>query len=210
MAGAWLPGAQKVPTAFDGGRFSGGAPRVVWHTTESDPRGTAAAAAAQHLEEKGCATHLVWNPLTGELVQMLPAVRPARSLGDLGGDLEPSREGRLCLQIDVVAFSTDPFTSGPLHGLAAILRWLDSWNMPRRWPAGPPPAEPISRDSARDRARWSRGGHFGHSQVPGNAHFDPGALDIRKLTANPADAPAATGQPGVAAPGPGRPVAGAA
>ncbi|MGH3504424.1 MAG: hypothetical protein ACRDQA_26530 [Nocardioidaceae bacterium] len=25
---------------------------------------------------------------------------------------------------------------------------------------------------------WTLGGHFGHSQVPGAAHGDPGAIDV--------------------------------
>lgn len=183
LAGAWLPGAEHVPAADDAGRFVGGAPRAVWHATESDPKETAAATAAHCLQESGCAPHLVWNPLTGDIVQMLPATRAACALRDSLGGLGPNREGRTCLQIEVVAFSGEPFTAGPMYGLDDILRWLRTWRVPQRWPAGTPPAEPIFRDAERDRARWSRGGHFGHSQVPGNANFDPGALDIARLAA---------------------------
>lgn len=181
MAGAWLPGAEVVRAADDGGGFIGGAPRVVWHATESDPKETDALCAAHHLHESGFASHLVWNPLTAAIVQLLPATRAARGLRDAAGGLTPNQEGRVCLQIAVVAFSSDPFTAGPLRGLEEILRWLASWQVPTRWPAGAPPAEPIFRESERDRARWSRGGHFGHSQVPENGHFDPGALDIDRL-----------------------------
>ncbi len=183
MAGAWFPGAEHVRASLDGGRPAGGAPRVVWLTTGSDPRETPAVSAACHLDRVGFAVHLVWNPLGGEVVQMLPATRAARALQDGVGGLELNREGRICLQIQVVGYAQCPFTEGPLRGLAGILRWLDSWRVPRRWPAGAPLAEPVCRDAARERARWSRGGHFGHSQVPGNTDPDPGAVDIVKLTA---------------------------
>lgn len=183
MAGAWLPGAEYVRSPHDGGGQAGGAPRVVWHTTESDPKETPALLAARHLDHTGYTPHLVWNPLTGEVVQLLPATRAARGLRGPADELTPNREGRVCLQIEVIGYSRYPFTTQPLRGLADILRWLDAWQVPRRWPAGPPPAEPICRDTPRDRAHWARGGHFGHSQVPGTAHFDPGALDVSKLVA---------------------------
>ena len=53
---------------------------------------------------------------------------------------EVNAEGRLCVQIGVVAFAWDPFTSRPMSGLQQILDWLDSWGIPREWPAGQPAA----------------------------------------------------------------------
>lgn len=178
---AWLPGAGRVHAVTDGGVPSGGAPRVVWHTTESDPRRTSAATAAWHLDDRGVPSHLVWNPLTAEVVQMIPATRAGRCLRDRDGGLGPNRQGRLCVQVAVVGFTEHPFTAGPLRGLAEILDWLDSWAVPRRWPAGEPTGAAGCHDGEWLRARWSRGGHFGHSQVPASAHPDPGALDITRL-----------------------------
>jgi hypothetical protein len=159
------------------GALKGGAPRVVWHTSESDPGMISARSVAQRLEDQGRNAHLVWNPRDGEIVQMVPATRPARTLpGEIG------REGRLCLQIVVVGFAGDPFTGGPLNGVDGILRWLDTWRVPRRWPAGGPLPSPDAYLAPRARRQWARGGHFGASQVPQTSVPAPGAIDIDKIT----------------------------
>lgn len=177
MAEAWLPGAGRLPTSDDGGRLKGGAPRAVWNTSENDPQSVSAHSVAQTLEADGRPAHLVWNPLRGELVQQVPATRAARMIGG-----EAGREGRVCLQIMVVGFARLPFTLGPLRDLDLMMAWLDSWGVPRRWPAGPPPALPAAYQALGDRRSWSRGGHFGHSQVPGAHGPGPGGIDVRKLT----------------------------
>src|ERR1035438_7739457 len=66
-------------------------------------------------------------------------------------------------------------------GLGAILDWLDSWQIPRRGPAGQPaPFRQLARP--RSRALWARGGHYGASQVPGCDSIGPGGIDIDHLT----------------------------
>ena len=121
--------------------------------------------------------HLVWHPGTGEIVQLLPATRAARLLGDRVG-----REGRICLQVVVVAQARVPFTGTLLNALEPIVRWLDTWGIDRRWPAGPPLPSPQSYHSLRARKDWARGGHFGASQVPVVNRPDPGGIDIRRIT----------------------------
>ena len=103
-------------------------------------------------------------------------------------------EGRVCVQIGVLALAAEPFTNGPLIGVEAIMSWLDSWGVPRRWPGGQPgswtgrtggsaagrcgggvgAAAGGSRRADGSRAVWARGGHFGASQVPGCGHVGPG------------------------------------
>jgi hypothetical protein len=92
-----------------------------------------------------------------------------------------NREGRLCVQVGVLGSPREPFTSFQMIGLAAILGWLDSWRIPRRWPAGPPaPYRQLTRP--RSRALWARGGHYGASQVPECDNLGPGGIDIEHLT----------------------------
>jgi len=91
-------------------------------------------------------------------------------------------EGRFCVQICVVAFAWDPFTAGPMAGLRDIMAWLDSWGIPRRWPAGRPAAYPHGHAGRRSRRLWASGGHFGASQVPGWLAAGPGEIDIERLT----------------------------
>jgi hypothetical protein len=177
VADAWLPRAGRIPVTNDGGALKGGAPRVVWLTSEHDPRTVSARSVGKDLARTGETPHLIWSPYTGEIIQLLPATRAARLLPPQVGT-----EGRVCLQIMAIALARHPFTNSPLKGLEEIMRWLDSWGIPRRWPAGPPLSFPHSYQSPRLRRPWARGGHFGGSQVPVCVRPDPGALDIRRIT----------------------------
>src|ERR1700683_3055460 len=166
-----MRGARCIRSRTDGGEFGGGAPRAVWMTLGADPRAVSVWSAAQRLiqEERPC--HLIWDPLTGDLAQLLPVVRAGRALGthehiDYAPDRLPHRlsdgnhEGRLCVQIGVLGSPRDPFTSYQMIGLAEIMDWLDSWQIPRHWPAGAPaPHPPASK--ARRRAPWGPRGRCG-------------------------------------------------
>jgi hypothetical protein len=193
-----MPGAKRLWDTTDGGALNGGAPRVVWQTLGADPRAMSAGSAAESLDRLGRAPHLVWNPVQGEIVQLIPVLRAGRLLGtpeDLSQMVPPqpqaaadelggaNAEGRICVQIGVVAFAWDPFTSRPMTGLQPILDWLDLWGIPRRWPAGAPAPFPHGLTACGDRRIWARGGHFGASQVPGLTAAGPGAIDIAQLTA---------------------------
>jgi hypothetical protein len=192
-----MPGAERIWGTTDGGPPRGGAPRVVWQTLGADPRTVSARAAAQRLSQLDRACHLVWNPLQGDIVQAVPILRGGRLLGspeDLNEMAHPApgagagqladvgTEGRLCVQIGVVAFAWDPFTAWPMTGLQQILDWLGSWGIPRRWPAGRPAAFPHGLTTCGDRRLWARGGHFGASQVPGLTAAGPGAVDVELLS----------------------------
>ncbi len=186
-----MPGAGCQRASADGGELGGGAPRVVWQTLETDPRLVSARSAAQCLNELSRAPHLVWNPLTGEIVQLIPVLRAARWLCEPDGVMSAGRqgkaaaagtEGRLCVQICVVGFAADPFTTGPMNDLELIVWWLDTWRIPRLWPAGQPAPFPDAHGAPRSRRLWSRGGHFGGSQVPGCTAAGPGAIEIDRLT----------------------------
>lgn len=188
MADAWLPEAVRLPARQDGGALRGGAPRVVWLTSGSDPRAVSARSLAADLAKAGHPAHLVWNPVTGETVQQIPILRAALALsadgprGDRLAGPGPGREGRICAQIMVVGQARDPFTGARMSGLDPIMRWLDGWGVARRWPAGPPLPTPQSYESRRERRAWARGGHFGASQVPDVVRPDPGGVDVRRIT----------------------------
>ena len=192
MADAWMPGARCIRAQTDGGQLGGGAPRVVWLTLGADPCAVSVWSAAQRLNQENRPCHLVWDPRSGDIAQLLPIVRAGCALGmpeylDYAPDrLPPSpsavnREGRLCVQIGVLGTPREPFTSFQMIGLSTILGWLDSWQIPRRWPAGPPaPFRQLARP--RSRAQWARGGHYGASQVPECDNLGPGGIDIEPLT----------------------------
>lgn len=190
MAHAWMPGARRIRAGTDGGPLRGGAPRAVWLTLDTSPRMVSIQSAAARLLSDRRPCHLVWDPASGEMVQLVSVLRAACALGAPEG-LERSNaapvpasinsEGRICVQIGVLAHPAEPFTGGPLGGIGAIIDWLDSWGIPRRWPAGQPGAY-CAADHVRNRALWARGGHFGASQVPGCENVGPGDIDIDRLT----------------------------
>ena len=195
MAHAWMPGARRIRADSDGGPLAGGAPRAVWLTLGTAPRAVSIQSAAQRLVSERRPCHLVWDPVTGDIVQLISILRAGCALGaperlDCGLDRVPAArrnvnaEGRVCVQIGVLGDPAQPFTSGPLAGAAAIVSWLDSWGVSHRWPAGQP-ASSLGCNTEASRALWARGGHFGASQVPGCENMGPGAIDIDQLTGTP-------------------------
>jgi hypothetical protein len=192
VAHAWMPGARRIRAETDGGPLRGGAPRAVWLTLGTAPHAVSIQSAAQRLVSERRPCHLVWDPVTGDIAQLISILRAGCALGapeklDWGPDRVPSSpenvnaEGRICVQIGVLGHPAEPFTGGPLAGLGAIVGWLDSWAVPRRWPAGRP-AGCQAASAERSRMLWARGGHFGASQVPGCQNAGPGAIDVDLLT----------------------------
>jgi hypothetical protein len=191
VADAWMPGVRRIRAGTDGGPLQGGAPRVVWVTLGVNPGTLSVISAAQQLSLENRPCHLVWDPLTGDLAQLLPVVRAGCVLGtpeclkDAPRCLARraariNRQGRLCVQIAVLGSERKPFTNYPMVRLQDILGWLDSWQIPRRWPAGPPAP---NREATRPRSQalWACGGHYGASQVPECDHVGPGGIDIDRL-----------------------------
>ncbi|APC34368.1 MULTISPECIES: hypothetical protein [Nocardiopsis] len=142
MTEAWMPGAER----FGGGTSNRtppgiGAPRAVWTVTGSDPGAWSAREEARRLVNEEREAHLVWNPLTGDVVQTLAAT--CRGRLPLGGTHQyelyhdHGHEGRVCLVVAVVSSWEIPFTDGPMRGLSPILTWLDSWGVERVWRADP-------------------------------------------------------------------------
>jgi hypothetical protein len=200
VAHAWLPEACRIRAKTDGGPLLGGAPRVVWLTLGTAPGAVSVQSAAQRLISERRPCHLVWDPVTGDVAQLISVLRAGRALGAADHlDWAPGRvrvdsenvnaEGRVCVQIGVLGHPGEPFTEGTLAGVEMIISWLDSWGVPRRWPAGPPegyrrdvPASAAAIADRRSRVAWARGGHFGASQVPGCENAGPGAIDIDRIT----------------------------
>ncbi|EFC86473.1 peptidoglycan-binding protein [Parafrankia sp. EUN1f] len=184
MADLWLPGAQRVDRSSQGLAMLGGPAVAVWHSTETD-QGTAGGVARGANMAKWPA-HIVWDPFSGETYQLLPANVGGRAL------VSGNREGRVVIQIEAVGRAERaPLRDSPMVGIDRILSWLDSWGVPRVWPAGSPKAYPSSYGlNNGQRGAWGRSGHFGHSQVPGNDHGDPGLIDASKWGSV---APASTG-----------------
>lgn len=184
--GDWLAGAVRVESSA-GGTLVGGPPRWVWHTYEADPKRLTAVAGARALRAAGNDAHFVFNPLSGQIAQLLPASRSARTLKNVAGGVQTNRLGQVCLQVEVIGFAAHPFTSiltlAGRTGLGKLVTFARSHGIPDVWPAGPPPAYPSGSSPRRADIWTTRAGHYGHSQVPENDHGDPGAIDVRVLWA---------------------------
>ena len=82
------------------------------------------------------------------------------------------------IQIELVGFAGSRKNVPALTNLARLLRWLETQHtVPQVWPCGPPRTHKNGKDPGghnRDAAIWeSTSGHYGHSQVPENVHWDP-------------------------------------
>lgn len=192
----WIPGA-KILAAHKDGNLYGGPAKVVWHTTENDPTKTSALNVARYLNSVGSQVHVVWNPTTGEIVQMIPANRAGRGLRNLSGGVQTNGAGSVVFQIEVVGKAKEPFTDGPLKGLSTIVAFLDQLGIPDAWPAGDLKPYPASYGGTRSTSAWAKGGHFGHSQVPENDHGDPGDIDQSKTIGDSKPLPPASAIPPV-------------
>ena len=193
----WLPGAVRSPQPGAVKLDTSLPPRATWHiTSDVDPGKTQPqfAGVAAYLKNAGYCPTLMWDPFTGEVEQYYPANVGARALRVWNED------GARHIQIEVL-FSRGAYRNGkqywelkdtPLKGFTQIVQWLDSHGIPRTWPMGPTP--PIGQSGTRSVAVWNtKAGHYGHSQVPGNDHTDPGTFpDLGKVPALATGAAAGT------------------
>ncbi|MDQ1019064.1 peptidoglycan-binding protein LysM [Streptomyces afghaniensis] len=182
----WLAGVIRFGDGVIGGPMDtpGNPPRVVHHTTESPAGGKYLESVASYLIRVASEPHLIYCPVTDRVGQFGPLHHSARALRN-DGLRRTNREGRVCVQIEVLGYAARPWTDGwhpkTKPGWQRILAALHSWDVPDAWPAGPPVPYP-GGTAPRSRSLWqSRGGHFGHCHIPGNDHGDPGAINTGKL-----------------------------
>lgn len=195
MGITWIPGAERLGDGDIGGDMDtpDEPARVVWHTTESGAGDAEFDSTADYLIEIGAEPHLLYDPTTDRLGQFGPLDLSARALRNDGDD-RTNRTGRVCVQVEVLARAGEPFTGywQPGPNFAALLAAVRSWGVPDVWPAGDL-ASDGSEATSRDSDTWhDEGGHYGHANVPGNDHWDPGAISRSALlAAGSGDAPAA-------------------
>lgn len=181
MVDLWMPGAQKLPVGNEGA-MEGGPARATHHITSNEHDWT-------FKNEKGwftgggagVAPHLLADPFTGEVAQFFPANSRSLSLKN-AGDVRTNRTGKYNIQIEWV-FTEGETVNGkvyhslketPLKPWPAIRAWLRSLGIVDGWPGGVPTS--FSRDTVSLDTWLHHGGHYGHNQVPGNDHVDPGPM----------------------------------
>jgi LysM repeat protein len=157
--------------------------RVVWHTTESGAGNAAFNSVGKYLTSIGAEPHFLYDPTTDRLGQYGPLDQSARALKN-DGNTRTNRTGRACIQIEVLGRAATPFTGywRPGKNFKALMSAIRSWGIPDVFPMGTP-AKTASA-TKRDRSVWlAKGGHYGHCNVPGNDHWDPGAINTAALFA---------------------------
>ncbi|MCX4911924.1 peptidoglycan-binding protein [Streptomyces sp. NBC_00878] len=165
-------------------------PRVVWHTTESPAGGGYFASVAAYLIRVGAEPQVIYCPVTDKLGQFGPLTQSGRALKN-DGTRRTNREGKVCIQVEVLGRAASPWTRNfdpaKKPNFRKLLAAARAHGVPDVWPAGKPKgtAAEVAKGS-RSRATWEgKGGHYGHGHVPGNSHWDPGAIDTTIVPGKP-------------------------
>jgi len=194
MVDLWMPGASRHDLG-NHGAMSGGPARATHHITSNSKDWT-------FTNEYGwftgggadVAPHILADPFTGQVAQFFPADSRSLSLQN-DGAVRTNRTGKYNIQIEWV-FTAGETVNGkvyhtlaetPMKPLPQIMAWLRSLGIPDVWPGGEPTG--FTRDTVSELTWQGKGGHYGHNQVPGNSHVDPGPMG-NIFGAKPAPVPA--------------------
>lgn len=184
MPELWWPKAKRDPFA-DGGSFTGGPPKGLLHTTE----GYSYEGARSVYASKAVAPHFTVSHQRGygEAWQHVPINRASRALRNASGGVQTNRDS--VVQLEIVGFAryAHELPRYYLDFIASLMRWNEAnASVPRRsdvtWV--PYPQSYGMRAAQRLSATaWDNySGWLGHQHVPeGNAHGDPGLIDIAYL-----------------------------
>lgn len=168
------PGAEWRPISGTSGPYIGGPFKIVHHTTE----GTSASGAFSAYLANRSDPHFTVDE--HKIVQHIDTGEAARALKNPRGGVQTNRDS--AIQIEVVGFAHRPKSKATLRNVARLCRWIEqTHDIPKDWPNGRPKPARDGRDPGghnRDAQTWnSKGGHYGHSNVPENTHWDPAYLD---------------------------------
>ncbi|HVT17519.1 MAG TPA: N-acetylmuramoyl-L-alanine amidase [Thermoanaerobaculia bacterium] len=164
------------------GPYTAGPFRIVHHTTE----GTTYEGALEAYRQGRGDLHFTVDG--AQIYQHIDTSETARSLRHPAGQLETNRHS--AVQIEIVGFAGSPKDPAALTSVARLCRWIEATHeVPQRWPNGPPRFSTNNQDPGghnRDPLTWdTQGGHYGHSQVPGNTHWDPGYVAAEVVVVTP-------------------------
>ena len=160
----WKP-ITDAPITYTGGSF-----RIVHHTTE----GSSAQGAFDAFRIHKSDPHFTVD--SGKIYQHVDTDFSARSLRNAAGGVQTNRYR--AIQIELVGFAGSRKKPAGMQNLARLCRWLEAeHDIPAVWPAGPPKPPSAGHDPGghrRDAHVWeTEAGHYGHSHVPENTHWDP-------------------------------------
>ena len=158
------------------GKFSSGPYKIVHHTTEgSTAEGAFTALGSAHSD-----SHFVVDDR--HIYQLIDTSEASRSLRNQEGGVQTNKDS--AIQIEMVGRAGAPKNRDTLALQRKLCRWLEEVHeISPIWPNGYPKtfkkvSGKIGQDPGghnRDAKTWDTvSGHYGHSQVPENTHWDPG------------------------------------
>lgn len=184
---AWIAGAERLGSGKIGSAMTqpDSPPRAVWHTVEAPSGSGWFSSMASYLSSVHYEPQVLYDPASDRLGQFGPLNQSGRALRNERDGRGTNREGLVCIQVEVCGYASKPFTNGwnpaDKPNFQKLCNAMRDWGIPDSWPAGPPAVYP-GGDKPRSASVWhSRGGHYGHCDVPGNDHGDPGAIDTQKV-----------------------------
>lgn len=174
------PWARWYPiSGLAGGSITGKARKQTIHTTEGP--------GLPNWHAIRSVPHFTVNPKTGEAWQHLDLDRSGYALGSPGGGRSPNMNAGLHVQWEVIGYArlTPTYDDAWYRRLAVWLTWVaDEWGIPKTFPF-PWGGENGYGTNGRYRQPWERyrdaSGIVGHSNAPYNSHWDPGAMDQKRL-----------------------------
>jgi hypothetical protein len=179
----WLEGADIVRSPVNGPAFLPFPWRGVLHTTEGN---TIQAAIDEFRKNNNDFPHFTIDPNAGKIVQHISLSVGSRALGDKGVAANAAH----AIQIEMVGLAKDTPTwgAGKLAFVRSVMRQIEGLvPVPQRsglqfLDAAGVNHNPKNRMNAGQWASFS--GWCGHQHVPGDNHWDPGAIDIDTLVKN--------------------------
>lgn len=153
------------------GNYNGGPYKIVHHTTEGP---TAQSAFNTYATEKSD-PHFTVDATS--IYQHVDTGKAARALAnDSSAGVETNRDS--AVQIELVGYAGKAKSRDALLNVARLCRWLEKEHaIPQDWPNGRPKPPKNGKDPGghnRDATNWdTKSGHYGHSNVPENIHWDP-------------------------------------
>jgi hypothetical protein len=187
----WVPGFPRDESVrgAGGGSYTGGPGKFLWHTTEGGWDGSMSV-----FRSRLTAPHVMADPKARRKVQFIPLDRSGYALANVSGGVQTNTDS--VLQVEIVGFAGQAhlFTDAELEWLGAeVLRpMVDAAPFPiniSTFPTfyGEDAGFTLASPSARQRmspAQWDGfNGQCGHQHAPENSHWDPGKLNVAKITA---------------------------
>jgi len=166
---ARCPFATWKPITGEVGAYLGDPFKIVHHTTEGS---TASGATGTYRDNKSDPYFTV-DATT--IYQHIDIGVAARSLKNSPGGVQTNRDS--VTQIEVVGFAGKPKSKETLKNVAKLCRWIEATHgVHKVWPNGfPKTGSTDPGGHNRNASNWDiKGGHYGHSHVPENDHWDPG------------------------------------